>query len=102
MSTSSPTIHPIKPNLLFLFNVKQNKVYITENNFNLDAENNIENNIENKIENKIQNNIENTIEELDLSENDCYKEIYKMNFFPKKTWMAVAAELFKRENIEKN
>ena len=93
MSTSSPTIHPIKPNLLFLFNVKQNKVYITENNFNLDAEN--------KIENKIQNNIENTIEELDLSENDCYKEIYKMNFFPKKTWMAVAAELFKRENIEK-
>jgi hypothetical protein len=90
MSTSSPTIHPIKPNLLFLFNVKQNKVYITENNFNLDAEN------------KIQNNIENTIEELDLSENDCYKEIYKMNFFPKKTWMAVAAELFKRENIEKN
>jgi hypothetical protein len=89
MSTSSPTIHPIKPNLLFLFNVKQNKVYITENNFNLDAEN------------KIQNNIENTIEELDLSENDCYKEIYKMNFFPKKTWMAVAAELFKRENIEK-
>jgi hypothetical protein len=90
MSTSSPTIHPIKPNLLFLFNVKQNKVYITENNFNLDAENNIE------------NNIENTIEELDLSENDCYKEIYKMNFFPKKTWMAVAAELFKRENIEKN
>ena len=94
MSTSSPTIHPIKPNLLFLFNVKQNKVYITENNFNLDAEN--------KIENKIQNNIENTIEELDLSENNCYKEIYKMNFFPKKTWMAVAAELFKRENIEKN
>ena len=93
MSTSSPTIHPIKPNLLFLFNVKQNKVYITENNFNLDAEN--------KIENKIQNNIENTIEELDLSENDCYKEIYKMNFFPKKTWIAVAAELFKRENIEK-
>jgi hypothetical protein len=90
MSTSSPTIHPIKPNLLFLFNVKQNKVYITENNFNLDAEN------------KIQNNIENTIEELDLSENDCYKEIYKMNFFPKKTWLAVAAELFKRENIEKN
>jgi hypothetical protein len=90
MSTSSPTIHPIKPNLLFLFNVKQNKVYITENNFNLDDENNIE------------NNIENTIEELDLSENDCYKEIYKMNFFPKKTWMAVAAELFKRENIEKN
>lgn len=90
MSTSSPTIHPIKPNLLFLFNVKQNKVYITENNFNLDAENNIE------------NNIENTIEELDLSENDCYKEIYKMNFFPKKTWIAVAAELFKRENIEKN
>lgn len=90
MSTSSPTIHPIKPNLLFLFNVKQNKVYITENNFNLDAEN------------KIQNNIENTIEELDLSENNCYKEIYKMNFFPKKTWMAVAAELFKRENIEKN
>jgi hypothetical protein len=90
MSTSSPTIHPIKPNLLFLFNVKQNKVYITENNFNLDAEN------------KIQNNIENTIEELDLSENDCYKEIYKMNFFPKKTWIAVAAELFKRENIEKN
>ena len=90
MSTSSPTIHPIKPNLLFLFNVKQNKVYITENNFNLDAEN------------KIENNIENTIEELDLSENDCYKEIYKMNFFPKKTWMAVAAELFKRENIEKN
>ena len=94
MSTSSPTIHTIKPNLLFLFNVKQNKVYITENNFNLDAENKIENNIE--------NNIENTIEELDLSENDCYKEIYKMNFFPKKTWMAVAAELFKRENIEKN
>jgi hypothetical protein len=90
MSTSSPTIHPIKPNLLFLFNVKQNKVYITENNFNLDAENNIE------------NNIENTIEELDLSENNCYKEIYKMNFFPKKTWIAVAAELFKRENIEKN
>jgi hypothetical protein len=90
MSTSSPTIHPIKPNLLFLFNVKQNKVYITENNFNLDAEN------------KIENNIENTIEELDLSENDCYKEIYKMNFFPKKTWLAVAAELFKRENIEKN
>ena len=90
MSTSSPTIHPIKPNLLFLFNVKQNKVYITENNFNLDPEN------------KIQNNIENNIEELDLSENDCYKEIYKMNFFPKKTWMAVAAELFKRENIEKN
>ena len=90
MSTSSPTIHPIKPNLLFLFNVKQNKVYITENNFNLDAENNIE------------NNIENTIEELDLSENDCYKEIYKMNLFPKKTWIAVAAELFKRENIEKN
>jgi hypothetical protein len=90
MSTSSPTIHPIKPNLLFLFNVKQNKVYITENNFNLDDENNIE------------NNIENTIEELDLSENDCYKEIYKMNFFPKKTWIAVAAELFKRENIEKN
>ena len=90
MSTSSPTIHPIKPNLLFLFNVKQNKVYITENNFNLDAEN------------KIENNIENTIEELDLSENDCYKEIYKMNFFPKKTWMAVAAELFNRENIEKN
>jgi hypothetical protein len=90
MSTSSPTIHPIKPNLLFLFNVKQNKVYITENNFNLDAEN------------KIQNNIENTIEELDLSENNCYKEIYKMNFFPKKTWLAVAAELFKRENIEKN
>ena len=90
MSTSSPTIHPIKPNLLFLFNVKQNKVYITENNFNLDAEN------------KIENNIENTIEELDLSENDCYKEIYKMNFFPKKTWIAVAAELFKRENIEKN
>ena len=89
MSTSSPTIHPIKPNLLFLFNVKQNKVYITENNFNLDAEN------------KIENNIENTIEELDLSENDCYKEIYKMNFFPKKTWIAVAAELFKRENIEK-
>ena len=94
MSTSSPTIHPIKPNLLFLFNVKQNKVYITENNFNLDAENKIENNIE--------NNIENTIEELDLSENNCYKEIYKMNFFPKKTWTAVAAELFKRENIEKN
>ena len=94
MSTSSPTIHPIKPNLLFLFNVKQNKVYITENNFNLDAENKIENNIE--------NNIENTIEELDLSENDCYKEIYRMNLFPKKTWMAVAAELFKRENIEKN
>ena len=90
MSTSSPTIHPIKPNLLFLFNVKQNKVYITENNFNLDAEN------------KIQNNIENTIEELDLSENNCYKEIYKMNIFPKKTWLAVAAELFKRENIEKN
>ena len=90
MSTSSPTIHPIKPNLLFLFNVKQNKVYITENNFNIDAENNIE------------NNIENTIEELDLSENNCYKEIYKMNFFPKKTWIAVAAELFKRENIEKN
>ena len=90
MSTSSPTIHPIKPNLLFLFNVKQNKVYITENNFNLDDENNIE------------NNIENTIEELDLSENNCYKEIYKMNFFPKKTWIAVAAELFKRENIEKN
>ena len=90
MSTSSPTIHPIKPNLLFLFNVKQNKVYITENNFNLDDENNIE------------NTIENTIEELDLSENDCYKEIYKMNFFPKKTWLAVAAELFKRENIEKN
>ena len=94
MSVSSPIIQPIKPNLLFLFNVKQNKVYITENNFNLDAEN--------KIENKIQNNIENTIEELDLSENDCYKEIYKMNFFPKKTWIAVAAELFKRENIEKN
>ena len=42
MSTSSPTIHPIKPNLLFLFNVKQNKVYITENNFNLDDENKIE------------------------------------------------------------
>jgi hypothetical protein len=94
MSTSSPTIHPIKPNLLFLFNVKQNKVYITENNFNLDAEN--------KIENKLENKLENAIEELDLSENDCYKEIYKMNFFPKKTWMAVAAELFKRENIEKN
>ena len=90
MSVSSPIIQPIKPNLLFLFNVKQNKVYITENNFNLDAEN------------KIQNNIENNIEELDLSENDCYKEIYKMNFFPKKTWTAVAAELFKRENIEKN